>query len=114
MKNQDTKAALPVLKSYLDAGCPGGNTGCSEEILIFAYRRFVNGLAARNLGDWDAPLKTPALWREQAALSAAEFFEINQMPTKQHRFISVSQKSFFTPDWVWRDWREIAGIWRRL
>ena len=102
------------MKSYLDAGCPGGNTGCSEEILIFAYRRFVNGLAARNLGDWDAPLKTPALWREQAALSAAEFFEINQMPDKATPLYKRVAKKFFTPDWVWRDWREIAGIWRRL
>ena len=95
LKNQDTKAALPVLKSYLDAGCPGGNTGCSEEILIFAYRRFVNGLAARNLGDWDAPLKTPALWREQAALSAAEFFEINQMPDKATPLYKRVAKKFF-------------------
>ncbi|MGI9337957.1 MAG: tetratricopeptide repeat protein [Gammaproteobacteria bacterium] len=65
------KAALVKLDDYIAAGCPGvsDRRACDESIVLLTYQRLATSQ------EWDAPLRQPAAFSQQAAYSAGAFLE---------------------------------------
>ncbi len=97
VKNNEYKSALQILENYMKDGCPGSiAAACSEEILLFAYQRFVKTLSGQDHNNkWQEPLKEPEKWRDESLLAAAEFYEFNQFPAKAKPLYARVADKFF-------------------